>query len=71
MSNQPKQTEVKLVGKSFKIPEAWDKELIKLRGAEMASTGQSVSLAALILRALDQTYGLTKKTGVGAEPDDG
>lgn len=58
-----------LVGKSLKLPKEWDEELTKLRGAEMAKTGKEVSVTAMILRALDQMYKLSDKTGVKHESD--
>ena len=59
-----KQDSPSVVGKSLKMPIEWDKELTKLRGVEMAETGQEVSVTAMILRALDKTYGLSEKTGI-------
>lgn len=59
-----------VVGKSLKMPKKWDEELTKLRGTEMAKTGQEVSATMMILRALDQVYELSKKTGVSVEDAD-
>ena len=65
-----KQDAPRVVGKSLKMPVEWDTELTKLRGIEMAKTGQEVSTTAMILRALDQVYGLSEKTGVKLTEDD-
>jgi hypothetical protein len=65
-----KQDATRVVGKSLKMPVEWDRELTKLRGIEMTKTGQEVSVTAMILRALDQTYGLASKTGVNPAEDD-
>jgi hypothetical protein len=65
-----KQDTPRVVGKSLKMPVEWDRELTKLRGVEMSETGQEVSATAMILRALDQVYGLAKKTGVNITDED-
>ena len=65
-----KQETARVIGKSLKMPVEWDQELTKLRGVEMAETGKEVSATAMILRALDQAYGLSKKTGINPSEED-
>jgi hypothetical protein len=48
---------------TVKVPAKWHTELVKIAGSEMASTGEEVSMTDLIIRSLDKSYGLVKKTG--------
>lgn len=60
----------KTVGKSLKMPFAWDQELTRIRGSEMAKTGVEVSTTTMILRALDKMYNLSEATGVKIDDHD-
>lgn len=57
----------KMVQKTFKIPEAWSKELTKLMGRRMAETGEEQSFAGMVKEALDEQFGLSEATGLDME----
>lgn len=57
----------KMVQKTFKIPEAWSKELTKRVGEKMVETGEEQSLAGMIKEALDAQFGLSMATGLDSE----
>lgn len=54
---------------TVKVPVKWHSALVRIAGEEMAKSGEECSISELVVRSLNRSYDLEKKTGQKASND--